>query len=159
MVSKKINAKYKKLRKIYDLPPLKSLMMELEITGLDDPDTILKDSINKFLDMIFNVSQTLESVLFVDANASPTDLYHASMIHKKRDEVFETYKKIMSLYWDGELTDSTTNEKEIANFIKRAYNEWTKNIKEKYMEICKMFRDQWKNAELRQKSDEMMSAG
>ena len=149
-----VEKRYQQLKKKYNLPSLKELVNEFGINP-ENPDLILHDIINKILENFLDSSKTLESIVFVNPNSLPSQLYEANMIKSKRNEVFELYKKLMSMYWEGERSVINAKEKEMAVFIREVFNDWTKKIKHELMNICELFQKEWKNAKLRGSSSLM----
>jgi len=155
---KDIKNKYDQFRKKYSLPKLEELTKEFAVK-LESPDLILHDIVDKIKEEILDKAKTLESIIFIGSSDEPSILYEANMLKGKREKIFAFYKKLMSIVWNGRKVETSANEEDMVKFIKETHNDWTKNLKKEFIEICKIFENKWKDASLREATTEMMYHG
>jgi len=144
---------YKRLQKKYKLPSLKDLMREFGIK-VEDHELLLHHLVERMKDFLFDKAKTLESIIFVRSSSEPSQLYETKMLENK-ERVFELYKDLQSLGWKGERIKTLASEEEMASYIKEVFDAWTKNLKEKFLNVCKTFEEKWKDAKLRESSELM----
>lgn len=141
---KEVKKEYEKLKKKFNLPPLKELIREFGVK-LESPDSILRDIIEKMKEEMSKHAETLESTIFVRSSSNPSLLYQARMINK--EEAFQLYKKLMSMKWKGEKAKLTSEDRVMASFIIETFDEW-KKLKKDFIRICESFEKKWKDVKL-----------
>jgi len=143
---KEVKSKYEKLRKKHNLPKLEELRKEFGIK-LEDPDFILRDIVNKMKDELLDRARILESIVFVRTSSNPSSLYEAKMLEETKDEAFEIFKQLMSIFWRAEKI-VIAKDNHMISFIKDTHNKWTKKLKINFVEICELLEKKWKSAEI-----------
>ncbi len=155
---KDAKTRYRKLRKKYRLPKLEELVREFAVK-LEDPNLVLHDIVEKVKDKLANRAKILESVIFVRVSSDPSSMYETKMLEEKKEEAFEIFKELMSVVWRGERIEASSEEKEMASFIKETYNDWIKGMKKEFIDLCESLEKRWKDASLREKPGGMMYHG
>ena len=142
-----VKKSYEKLEKKYRLPRLELLVKEFGVK-LEKPELILRDIIEKIEENLIEMSEILESIIFIKVGSKPSSLYEAKML-EKREYAFELYKQLMSFIWKGKRVKISSEESMKASFIKETYEEWDR-LKTEFMKICEVFERKWKEAKLRE---------
>jgi hypothetical protein len=155
---KSIKERYEILRKKYQLPKLEDLTREFAVK-LDNPDLILHEIIEEICDGINNRVERLESIIFVGSSGSPSTLYETNMIKDRKEKIFELYKDMMSMMWEGAKVKNIAKDEEMAKFVKSFHDEWTNKLKKKFVEVCELFEKKWKEVKLRESSTSFMYYG
>lgn len=140
---------YKKYQIKYKLPDLKDLQKDFPVK-LENKETVLSDILDSMFNKISNITESFEGVMTGEGFAS---VFEASMLSvTERDEVFKVYKNMRSLLWEARLALSRSDEKEIAEVIKKTYKSWSENS-EHVASVCKKLSEGWKNLDVSKIAD------
>jgi hypothetical protein len=143
---KESETKYETLRKKHNLPKLTELKKEFGVK-LEKSDLILHSIVDKMKDQFSDRARVLESIIFVRVSSSPSYLYEAKMLEENKEKLFEIFKELMSLSWEGEKT-LFSKDSEKVSFIKKGYDIWVKKLKSGFIETCDLLEKKWKQAEI-----------
>jgi len=136
---------YQKLQKKYSLPSLKELANNFGVPS--SSGAILNDVMESMLEKIAENAKMLESMVFVNNSASISDMYENQMLNDE-EKLFEFYKGLMSMHWEGRKVKINGKEEEMAEFIKKANKKWEKDVKPVLLKLCDSLNKGWKEAEL-----------
>ena len=139
--------RYEKIRKKYLLPTLEELNKDFGVElCIEDP--ILPNIIEKIIDEIADNSKTLESLIFVNQSGSISEFYERNMV-KNREKLFESYKDLMKMYWKAREIKIKSEEREMAEFIKKTHKKWDHEIKPLFIGLATEFNKKWDSMKLK----------
>ncbi|MCS7135391.1 MAG: hypothetical protein NZ893_03065, partial [Candidatus Aenigmarchaeota archaeon] len=87
-------------------------------------------------------TKLLEALIFIDSSSQPSRLYEASMLREKEIDVFDIYKGLMKLFWQGKISVLESGDNVKVEFIKNSFKEW-KKAKQEFLKIFKIFEKEW----------------
>jgi len=136
---KEIYAEHQKLR---DLPALEKLDELFGVGDLDEYSNLLKRIRLRIAEHIEEFAKFIEEKITPDNNIRNIFEYKA-FDEKKKDELFDIYKKLMFLLrWSTEL-DLLLDEEKDAEFIKDVTDKWP-SLKDKLHKLLTLVKDSWK---------------
>ncbi len=132
---------YEKLRKKYELPEYEKFDSEFEIHSIDCQKFLLREIRRKIQDILDYYAKLIEGLLQPDTTI--TNLYEVKYLsEEKKQDVYNAYRDIMSLFRDAAFVGIYNKEDETAEFIRKVWDKWP-GIKKKLREIVRMMRDSW----------------
>lgn len=147
-----IEKQYNELKKKLKLPEFKEIDFEFEISDLEDTNFPLMAVIRKMAEKLDFYTTMLEEVLQPDTS----NLYAMHEMKFFEDEeksrMYELYSRLMNLNRQSIEVSLERNEKNEAEFIGNAINEW-KAIKAELLKFVKKMRASWKAEEADIKDD------
>ena len=133
---------YLKLQKKYNLPQFTEIKEELELDPKDENPFPIKLVRRKLHDKLTYAARVIEIILFPNPSSLP-NIYESKFFdEKEKEDMGETYKKILSLERESNRLDILPSEKEDAKFFIKALKEWEK-IKPKIANILKKTEISW----------------
>lgn len=99
---------------------------------------------DKFFDFTENIIEPILS-----SNNNLCCMFERNMLDEKdTEEIFEIYKKIQSLKWEHNLLLLKKNENKTAEWIKKTWELWDREIQGKLVDICEKFSSGWKKTKI-----------
>ncbi|RLJ02558.1 MAG: hypothetical protein DRP11_02885 [Candidatus Aenigmatarchaeota archaeon] len=134
---------YEKDAKKYKLPGLKDIE---NVFGLKiDEGSSLRDVFKEIMERFRDAKNLIEPVLFIHEGSSPCCFYESSVLGKEKKVYLDLYKKIMEIEWYLERIYFDGREKSIAEALKRCYDVWRNEVRDKILEFAKKMEDGWRN--------------
>jgi len=140
---KNIEEQYSKLKEKYSLPNFKEINKEFEISTIENEHFLLKEVINKITDRIDFFSRIFEEVLQPDPSILRSMYETKSFNDEERKTAFSLYKKLMLINRQSVEVSLKKEERQEADFIKKAFDEW-KELKTSISRIVDKLKDSWK---------------
>jgi len=135
--------KYKNLVKKYGLPRIKNIEETFAFKLSKDSESPLFDISKGILESIEYACEILEFLLFLSEGTKPSHFYEAKFIDRKK--YFKTYRKVLELKWIYAKTYFDPKEKNVADFINKSYDIWTKDVKKNLISLGEKLSKSWKN--------------
>jgi len=133
---------YAEQRKIYDLPDFKELNDLFAVDDLEEYSNLLKRIRQKIAEHIDEFAKFIEEKITPDNNIRNIFEYKA-FNEKTKDELFDTYKKLMYLLrWSTEL-DLLLSEEKDAEFIREVTAKWPA-LKDELHKLLELVKESWK---------------
>ncbi len=137
-----LKKQYDGLKGRYKLPDYNLLNNEFELDSIDETSFILRAVRRKIEDRLDHFAKLLDAILQPETIIS--DLHEVREFDDdEKEELFETYKKIMKLRREGNLAEIKCSDIEDAKFIKDAWNEFNP-IKTQMIKITEKLIESWK---------------
>ncbi|MCX8178844.1 MAG: hypothetical protein N3D75_03375 [Candidatus Aenigmarchaeota archaeon] len=144
-----MSEKYDDYQKKYGLIPAKDIEKEF---GFDPKKSKPKEIAEKIISTLSENAKLLENLIFVDSGSPASHLYQASMLRQKDIDVFETYKNMMSMLWQGKRIVLENNEQKMVDYINKTTLKW-KKIKVELLNVFELFEKEWPQVALRDTDD------
>ena len=144
-MTQEIEKKYSELKKKHKLPEFRDIDFEFEISDLEETNFLLRAIIRRIAEKLDFYSTMLEEVLQPDTS----NLYamHEMKFFEdgEKSQMYEVYAKLMSLNRQSIEVSLEHDERNEADFIGNALEEW-KSLKQDLLKIVRKMRASW-NAE------------
>ncbi len=139
---------FDKLRKEFGLPSFEDIAERFELTLKKDDEEITLQSIrNEITEKIYDVSKTIETMIFPREGGDPDILYIEKMIADLTGECYQLYKELNQFYSRGIILRFEHSRKADAEFIKDIFSVWPK-FETVLKKLFKTIEDGWKNVEV-----------
>ena len=106
-----VKKKYETFRKKYSLPKFSDLIKEFNVNS-ENPDLILHDIVDKINDRVMSHAKIIESIIFVGAGETASNLFEAKMLRNRRKSIFD-----LGTNFEGQFYHSKTRAN-MAEFTK-----------------------------------------
>ncbi|HLD57945.1 MAG TPA: hypothetical protein VJA47_06560 [archaeon] len=139
---------FEKLKKEFGLPNLEDIAERFELVlKKDDEEMSLQTIRNDITEKVFDVSKTIEAMIFPREGGDPDMLHIEKMIEGMTEDCYALYKELNSIYSKGIRLRFEHNRKEDAEFIKAVFAKWPQ-IEESLKKIFKTIEDGWKTIKI-----------
>lgn len=151
-----ISPRYKKFQEKFSLPQLNELSEKFRFE-VEDDDKVFDHIRMEISDKLFMFNDKI-----IEPLVSGSDLlccvYEQDMLtDEERQKLFNMYKKIQVLKWENNLISIRPNERNTAEWIKKSWELWNKELESELTVLCKKFSLNWSN--LRLKSEKTIYHG
>lgn len=134
---------YLSLKKRYKLPDYDKLNFEFEISAIENIDFLLREIKTKIIEKFECYRKILEGILQPDTNSLSSIHECKSFDDNEKKDIIRVYQQIMCLYREADEVLLKGDEKELAKFITKAYENWCK-LKPKLIEFINKLKLSWK---------------
>jgi len=114
---------YETLAKKHGLPSFEEIDREFDMTEMPQAQLVLRNVRKKIIEKINFLKEFMEDILQPEANL-PSLIECKSFTDKQKDDMYNTYKKVMQLMRKGVAAVALETDAKDAEFIKYAYKEW-----------------------------------
>jgi hypothetical protein len=151
-MTQEIEKKYNELRKKHKLPEFKEIDSEFEISDLEETNFLIMAIIRKIAEKLDFYSTMLEEVLQPDTSNLYAMHETRYLTEAEKNQMYGTYTGLMNLNRQSIEVSLEHDEKNEADFISNALEEW-KNLKLDILKIVRKMRASWKAEEAGIKDD------
>ena len=135
--------RFETLKKKFSLPTLKELETMFEVSIKDD-HLVLQSIRNETASKLYEISKTLEAMVFTHEGSDPEILYEFEMIKDDLKECYNLYKELNHLYFKAlRLKHEHSKEKDV-EYIKDLIKKWP-SIESRLKAIFGKIENGWKN--------------
>jgi len=134
---------FDKLKTKYKLPTLDDIEERFEISVKND-SLVLQNIRNDMAYKLYEVSKTLESLLFIHEGTDPEILYIEQMIREHKTELYNLYKDLNRINAKSFRLKFEHDRKQDVDFINSVFDLWPK-IESKLKPLFKKVEDGWEN--------------
>ncbi len=139
---------FDKVGKEFGLPSLEDIAERFEfVLKKEDEDITLQTIRNEITEKVYDISKTIEAMVFPREGGEPDILYIERMIPNLTEECYQLYKELNQLYSKGIRLRFEHNRKADAEFIKASFNSWPK-FEEVLKNLFKTIEEGWKNIKM-----------
>ena len=142
-MNEEIYEEYEKLKSKYDLPSFKVMDNELELTGLDSADFLLRKIRRRMNDKLVFYCRVIEGVLFPNGQSLVNMQESKFFTDKDKEEIAVVYGKMMVLERRALKLDVVPNDKEEVVLINDMFKDWS-GFGKKLSWLAEKMRDGWK---------------
>lgn len=151
-MAQEIEKKYNELEKKHKLPEFKEIDMEFEISDLEETNFLLIAIIRRIAEKLDFYSTMLEEVLQPDTSNLYAMHETRYLTEAEKNQMYGTYTRLMNLNRQSIEVSLEHDEKNEADFISNALEEW-KNLKQDILKIVRKMRGSWEAEEADMKDD------
>jgi len=149
---KEIEKQYSELSRKYKLPEFKEIDFEFEISDLDETNFLFRAIIRRIAEKLDFYSTMLEEVLQPDTSNLYAMHEMRYLTEAEKSQMYEIYTRLMNLNRQSIEVSLGHNEKNDAEFISNALNEW-KTLKIELLKFVRKMKASWKAEEADIKED------
>ena len=143
MISKNFQ-KYRKFQDKFKLPQLNELKETFKF-DLEENEKIFDQIRNEISERIFTFTEKIIEPV-IAGNDSYSCIFEQEMLTEDdRQKLFDLYKKIQVLKWENNLLMLQPDEKKAAEWVKKTWELWNKEIEGELSRICKKLSSSWKD--------------
>lgn len=135
--------KYDSIKKKFGLPSLKKIEEIFEIS-VKDNHLVIQNIRNEIGYKLYEISKTIESIIFTSEASDPEILYEVEMIKDRLMDCYELYKELNYIYFKSLRLKYEHNQKSDVEYIKEVLKAWPQ-MEKKIREIFEIIEKGWKN--------------
>ena len=137
-----IEKEYNKLSKKFKLPKFKEIDSEFEISTLESPSFLIKNTLRKIEEKLGFYIDLIGSLVHPDAS-SLSNMYEVRYFSEdEKNEIYNLFKKLMKV--DRNIVEVVlkNDEKAQADFLNKFFIEWL-NIKKELLVYIEKMKESW----------------
>ena len=152
MENNEIEKQYNELKKKLKLPEFKDIDFEFELSDLEETNFLPRAIIRRIAEKLDFYTTMLEEVLQPDTSNLYAMHEMKNFDENEKKRMYELYARLMSFNRQSIQVLLEHNEKEEAEFINNALNEW-KIIRQKLLKFVRKMKGSWNMEEADIKED------
>lgn len=143
MPSEKI-LQYKKLQTKFNLPQLNELKETFKF-DLEENEKIFDQIRNEISERLFNFTEKIIEPIIAGSDSYSCLFEQEMLSDKERQRLFNLYKKIQVLKWENNLLMVQPDEQRAAEWVKKTWELWNKELEAELSTVCRKLSDSWDN--------------
>lgn len=142
MTETDVKGDYEKLQKKYRLPDYEYINSDFEISSIEQKKFLLREIRRKMFNKFDGIKELLELIILPDTN-SFSSMYETKLFdEEEKNQIYNIYRTLMMIDRLATIVNLKSNEKEDAEFILNALEEW-KKIKIQLLPFLEKLKNNW----------------
>lgn len=136
--------KYKKIQMKFGLPHINELKETFNF-DIEGEEKIFDQIRLEISDRIFIFTEKIIEPLISEPDSLSSLLEQNMVSEADRQRLFKLYTKIQAIKWENNLLSISTDEKELAEWIRKTWEFWNKELKGELETICRKMSESWRD--------------
>ena len=143
MSSEKV-LQYKRLQTKFNLPQLNELKETFKF-DIEENEKIFDQIRNEISERLFNFTEKIIEPIIAGSDSYSCLFEQEMLSDRERQRLFNLYKKIQVLKWENNLLMVQPDEQRAAEWVKKTWELWNKELESELSVVCKKLSDSWGN--------------